>query len=96
MVNAVKTICAEACFLAWLSNKYSKCNISHKGNIDGWLQHDKIYSFKTKKSIVARFEYMNNSIKKDSINNQFIKLFWFSWSANEITKYLLSKRKLSL
>ena len=28
---------------------------------------------------------------EDSVNNQFIKLVWFSWLATEIIKYLLSK-----
>ena len=29
-------------------------------NIDGWLHHNKLFSFKMKKSIVARYEDMNS------------------------------------
>ena len=38
--------------------------------------------------MVARYEY---EYFEDSINNQFNKLFWFSWLATEIIKYFLLK-----
>ena len=60
MIIAVKAICAETCFQARLSKKNICFVIFIVVNIDGWLHHNKIFSFKMKKSIVARYEYMNS------------------------------------
>ena len=57
------TICVEACFQARPSNKNICFVIFVLGNIDVWLHHNKIFSFKIKKSIVARYEYIMNSLK---------------------------------
>ena len=58
MTIVVKTISAEARFQTRLSNK----NIFHVifivGNIDGWLYHNRIFSFKTKMLVVARYAYI--------------------------------------
>ena len=40
-------------------NKNICCAIFVVSNIDGWAHHTKIFSFKMKKSIVARYDYMN-------------------------------------
>ena len=88
MIIVAKIICAEPCFHARRSNKKICWVIFVLGDTDGWLHHNKIISFKTKKSIVARSEYMN-SLKIPSTTH---KTIFFSWSATEISKYLLSKR----
>ena len=62
-IIAVMTICVEACFQARPSNKNICFVIFVLGNIDVWLHHNKIFSFKIKKSIVARYEYIMNSLK---------------------------------
>ena len=89
----MKTICAEAFFQARSSNKNICCAIFVIDKIDGWLHHNKIFSFKMKKSMASIQVYEQFG---DSINNWFIKLFWFSWKATKITKYLLSKCKSSV
>ena len=48
MVIAVKTICAEASFQARLPNKNICCAKFVVGSIDGWLHHNKTFSFKMK------------------------------------------------
>ena len=93
MIIVVKRICAEACFQVRPSNKSICCVIFVIVYVDGWLHHNKIFSFKTKKFIVARYEYLDS---EDSINNWFIKFFWFCWSAAKITKYVLSKGNSSV
>ena len=60
MIIAGMTICAQACFQARPSNENICRVIFVVGNIDGWLRHNKIFFFKTKWSIVARYEYMNS------------------------------------
>ena len=51
------------------------------------LHYNKIFSFKTKKSIVAKYEYMNSLKILSTISSS--NFFWFSQLATEITKYLL-------
>ena len=60
MIIAMKKICAKPCFHARPSNKKICCLIFVLCNIDDWLHHSKIFFFKTKKSIVARYEFMNS------------------------------------
>ena len=67
MVIPAKTICEEESFQAKPSNK-NICCIFVISNIDGWLHHKKIFSFNTKESLVARYEYMKS---EDSVNNCF-------------------------
>ena len=71
MIIVVKKICVGSMFSSRPSNKNICHVISVLGNIDGWLHQNKIFSFKAKKSILARYEYTNS---EDSINNPFIKL----------------------
>ena len=59
MIIAVNIIYAKACFRARPSDKNIYSIIFVLGNIHGWLHH-KIVSFKTRKSIVAWYEYMNS------------------------------------
>ena len=60
MIIAMKTIYAKAYFQARMSNKNICRVIFVIGNIDGWLCHSKIFSFKIKKPIVAGYDYMNS------------------------------------
>ena len=48
MVIAVKTIYAEASFQGRPPNKNICCVKFVVGNIDGWLHHNKTFSFKMK------------------------------------------------
>ena len=72
MIIAVKAICAEACFQARPSNKNICCVIFAVGNINGWLHHNKILYFKTKKSIVAGYEYMKSLKNPSTIVHKII------------------------
>ena len=55
MTIAVKTDCQTICFVIFVW-----------GSIDDWLHHNKIFSFKTKMHILARYDYIK-SLKIPSI-----------------------------
>ena len=63
-ITAVKTLCWSMFSSQTVKQKYLSCNICRVifvvGNIDGWLHHNKIFSFKTKNSIIARREYIKS------------------------------------
>ena len=44
----------------WPSNKNICCVIFVWDNIDDWLHHNKIFSFKMKISLLARYDYVKS------------------------------------
>ena len=73
-------MCDTYCLSVWqlLGSMFSSQTIKQKyllrsiclRYIDGWPYHNKIFSFKTKKSIVARHEYMNDLKIPSAISSQ--------------------------
>ena len=86
MIIAVKAICAEACFQARPSNKNICCVIFAVGNINCWLHHNK-----TKKSIVAEYEYMKSLKNPSTIVHKIILVRLFSHWDHKIFTFEMSK-----